>query len=61
MSTSFTTLSAPNNNPNTPTNISPTNGSTAISLFPTLVSSAYFDLDGDTHLNTEWEITYSGG
>jgi hypothetical protein len=46
--------------PNQPSNISPANGATNISLTPTLQSSAFSDPDiGDTHAASQWQIRTS--
>ena len=48
--------------PHQPNNISPSDGSTNISLTPTLESSAFFDPDtGDTHTASHWQITTISG
>ena len=48
--------------PNQPSNVSPTNGATGISLTPTLESSAFSDPDvGDTHAASQWQITTTSG
>jgi hypothetical protein len=60
--TYFTTQSAPNQPPNQPSNISPANGATGISLTPTLQSSAFSDPDpGDTHAASQWQIRTTSG
>jgi len=60
--TSFTTLAAPNNPPSQPSNVSPSNGASGISLTPTLQSSAFSDPDtGDTHAASQWQIRTSSG
>ena len=61
METSFTTLSATNEAPSQPVNSSPDDGATWESLTPTLVSSAFFDPDGDTHAASQWQITATAG
>ncbi|HOZ02958.1 MAG TPA: hypothetical protein PKX78_00515, partial [Candidatus Woesebacteria bacterium] len=48
--------------PNTPTNASPTNGGTEQSQNPTLQSSAFSDSDvGDTHSNSQWQVSTASG
>ena len=48
--------------PDLPTNISPSNGETNVSLTPTLTSSAFSDPDvGDTHAASQWQITTTSG
>ena len=43
--------------PDTPTNVSPANGATDVSLTPTLIASAFSDPDaGDTHQASQWHI-----
>jgi hypothetical protein len=44
--------------PNQPTNVSPANGVTRVSLTPTLMSSAFSDPDsGDVHTASQWRVT----
>ncbi|MBC8445900.1 MAG: S8 family serine peptidase [Chloroflexi bacterium] len=51
-----------NNPPNTPSNTSPADGATGISLTPTLQSSAFSDPDaGDTHAASQWQVTTTPG
>lgn len=45
------------NPPATPVNVSPTNGATTTNTTPTLVATAFSDPDGDSHVQTQWEIT----
>jgi hypothetical protein len=45
-----------NQAPNTPTNISPTNGAVNQSLTPTLIASAFSDPEGDSHVASQWQI-----
>jgi|GEM_PF-967019 len=53
--TSFTTTAM--QVPVTPSNISPANGATGVSLVPTLTSSAFSDPDvGDSHKASQWQI-----
>jgi Leucine-rich repeat (LRR) protein len=60
--TSFTTAAPPNNPPDQPSNLSPANGATGVSLTPTLTSSAFSDSDvGDTHAASRWQIRTSSG
>jgi len=60
--TSFATMSAPNQIPNQPGNVSPANGATGISLTPTLRASDFSDPDtGDTHVASQWQITATSG
>ncbi len=42
--------------PGTPTNESPSNGATGVSLTPTLRASAFEDADGDSLADSEWQI-----
>lgn len=52
----------PNNPPAQPTNVSPSNGVTGVSLTPALQSSAFSDPDvGDAHAASQWQIRASGG
>ncbi len=53
---------ASNQAPNTPSNASPANGATGVSLTPTMQSSAFSDPDaGDTHAASKWRITSTAG
>ncbi len=56
---SFTTMTAPNNNPpDQPTLCSPGNSSTDVAPTPTLETEAFSDSDeGDSHALTRWEIS----
>jgi hypothetical protein len=57
--TSFTTLDRP---PNQPYCVSPEDGASAITLSPTLRSSAFSDPDvGDSHSASQWRITATSG
>lgn len=48
------------NKPSTPTLSSPSNGSTDVSLAPTLNTNAFTDPDvGDTHQQTDWQVSTS--
>jgi Leucine-rich repeat (LRR) protein len=48
--------------PNQPSNVSPANGATGISLTSTLQSSAFSDPDtSDTHAASQWQITTTPG
>jgi PKD repeat protein len=47
--------------PRQPSNISPANGATGVSLTPTLRSSAFSDPDGDIHAASQWQIRSSTG
>ena len=52
----------PNNPPDQPTNISPADGATGISVTPTLQSSAFSDSDPDgAHQASQWQITTTSG
>jgi phage terminase large subunit-like protein len=44
------------NPPNQPVNVSPANGATTTNTTPTLVATAFSDHDGDSHVQTQWEI-----
>ena len=60
--TFFTTAAPPNNPPNQPSDISPSNGAIGISLTPTLQASAFSDPDlGDSHAASQWQITTTSG
>jgi len=49
-----------NTSPDTPTNISPADGTVDVSLTPTLIASAFSDSDvGDTHQASKWHIWVS--
>jgi Leucine-rich repeat (LRR) protein len=58
---------SPNNSPAQPSNVSPTDGASGVSLTPTLQSSDFSDfLDfytygGDTHAASRWQITATPG
>ncbi len=57
--TSFATATRP---PYQPSNVSPLNGTTEVSLTPTLQSSAFSDPDGgDTHAASQWQVTSAFG
>jgi len=48
--------------PNTPTGSGPANGSTNVSLTPTLQASAFSDPDaGDTHAKSQWQVAKNYG
>ncbi len=58
----FTTSATPNTAPNTPSNTSPSDDATGVSVTPTLQSSAFSDSDaGDTHTASQWRITTTSG
>jgi hypothetical protein len=62
--TSFTTTTAPpaNQSSSQPGNVSPANGTTDVSLTPTLQSSAFSDPNvGDTHSASQWQMTATSG
>jgi PKD repeat protein len=59
--TSFTTLTAANQSPAKPANLSPADGANDVSLTPTLQSSDFYDADGDIHNASKWEITTTPG
>jgi len=48
----FTTNQAPN----TPTNVSPSAGQTGAGLNPDLVGSAFSDPEGNSHIDTQWQV-----
>ncbi|MFC1714461.1 right-handed parallel beta-helix repeat-containing protein [Candidatus Poribacteria bacterium] len=47
--------------PGKPNNIEPFAGATGVPLTPTLISSPFSDREGDTPLQSEWEITANSG
>ncbi len=52
----------PEQPPDTPSNISPSNGATNVSVTPTLQSSAFSDPNsGDTHAASQWQVTSTSG
>jgi Leucine-rich repeat (LRR) protein len=53
----FTTMAVPNEPPNQPSNLSPSDGTTGVSLTPTLESSDFYDPEGDIHASSTWQIT----
>jgi len=54
--------STANQPPAQPSNFSPANGATGISVMPTLRSSAFADPDiGDTHAASQWQVRTSSG
>jgi hypothetical protein len=57
------THTPPNTIPNTPFNVSPTNGETTVSITPTLQSSTFVDSDctSDTHAASQWQVLNSSG
>ena len=57
--TSFTTVSI--GAPDTPTNVSPPNAATSVSITPTLRSSAFSGPDGDTHAASQWQVASAPG
>ena len=53
---------APNQLPNQPSNVSPSDNATGVSLTPTLVSSAFSDNDNlDTHMASQWQVATTPG
>jgi hypothetical protein len=61
LSSGFTVIQ-PNQPPNQPSNVSPANEATGISLTPTLQSSVFSDPDlGDSHAASQWQIRTSSG
>jgi internalin A len=51
-----------NHIPSEPTNVSPANGTTGVTLTPVLQSSAFSDPDfGDAHTASQWQITATSG
>lgn len=59
--TSFITTEPPNTPPDQPTNLTPADEATEVSLTPTLQSSAFSDADEDTHNASQWQLTASSG
>ena len=47
--------------PDTPSNISPSDGATGVTITPTLVCDNFSDPDGDSHLASDWQITWEEG
>jgi hypothetical protein len=46
--------------PNKPSLFLPTRGETGVSLTPELQTESFFDIDGNTHAETEWQISTAG-
>lgn len=65
IATTQVTYEPPNNEPETPVNLSPLHGASGISVAPMLQASAFNDPDpaclGDTHAASQWEILKSTG
>jgi hypothetical protein len=59
--TSFTTVPASNQPPDAPSNVSPENAATIVTVTPTLQSSAFIDPDGDTHAASQWQVSNVAG
>ena len=58
----WTIQSATNQPPNQPTNVSPVNQASSVSLTPTLSSAGFSDPDsGDTHAASQWQLTTTKG
>ena len=58
----FTVGGSTNNPPNMPNNVSPSNGTSGLSLTPTLQGSAFSDPDaGDTHAASQWQVDNDSG
>jgi hypothetical protein len=57
------TYTPPNTVPNTPSNISPFNDTTNVSVTPTLQAGAFNDVDciGDTHAASQWQVLNGAG
>ena len=55
-STFYSSVGAQESSVNTPTNSSPSNASTTVSLLPALVASAYYDLVGTSQADTMWQL-----
>jgi len=47
--------------PDTPSNVSPSDNATDVSLMPTLEASPYYDSDNDTHVASDWQISTMKG
>ncbi len=50
-----------NSRPSTPTNSSPGNGASGVSLTPVLSAGAFSDEDSDTHASSSWQISTDTG
>jgi chitodextrinase len=50
-----------NHPPSKPTNNSPSDGATDISLIPLLQSSIFSDREGDDHAASQWQVTITSG
>jgi hypothetical protein len=61
MSRNVTLTGITNTNPDTPANATPGDGSTNVSLSPTLMASAYHDADGDAYAGAQWTIKDGSG
>ena len=61
----FVFYTPPNTVPTTPSNVSPANGTTNVSVTPTLQASAFSDPDplcvGDAHAASQWQVLNSAG
>ncbi|OGN00750.1 MAG: hypothetical protein A2742_02050 [Candidatus Yanofskybacteria bacterium RIFCSPHIGHO2_01_FULL_43_32] len=58
---SGTTTLISNNAPAAPTNVSPPNSTSVVTLTPMLEASAYSDNESDTHAATQWQVTAVSG
>lgn len=60
---SFTTIKGqpPNQPPARPTNVAPSDNTTAVSLTPTLQSKPFSDPEGDSHAASWWQVRTSSG
>ncbi len=56
-STAFSFITTPNTIPDQPVLSTPANTATDVSLTPTLQSSAFADLDSDSHAQTQWQVS----
>jgi hypothetical protein len=63
IASNFVSYTPPNTVPNTPSNVSPANGLTGVSLMPTLQATAFSDPDcvGDSHAASQWQVLNSAG
>lgn len=59
----FVFYTPPNTVPTTPSNISPPNAATNMTVPPTLQASAFSDVDciGDTHIASQWQVLNGAG
>lgn len=63
ITSNFVTYTPPNTVPITPTNVSPANGATGVSLTPKFQATTFSDLDciGDIHAASQWQVLNNTG